>query len=186
MCDSFKTVGAVEKFLDSFWQTGTIPRKNKSKDSKSAKLQKEKKNAKQREKRRLKRAQFQANLKPVFAHLGELAYPQPEEGPQFEDSSSQVKMSSKDFCDKENCLDSIPLPQSIICVQPPFVLPKKPTPLNLYIASRIEELLACGKSKDEIHKVCSLEYNKKMSEEQKKVWILLALEKEQTYQVILI
>ena len=60
--------------------------------------------------------------------------------------------------------------------------PKKPTPLNLYLGSRMEELTALGKTKDEAFKICTLQY-KEMPEEEKVLWILQALKKEPEYTV---
>lgn len=54
-----------------------------------------------------------------------------------------------------------------------MVKPKKPTPLNLYLDSRMEELTAQGKTKDEAFKI--------MLEEEKVLWILQALKKEPVY-----
>jgi hypothetical protein len=61
--------------------------------------------------------------------------------------------------------------------------PKKPTPLNLYLESRMEELTALGKTKDEIFKICCAVYNKEMPEKEKILWILQTLKKEPEYTV---
>lgn len=68
--------------------------------------------------------------------------------------------------------------------KPKLKYPIKPTPYNLYHDSRLENILALGKASHrlDIQKICSQEY-KVMPEEQKKLWILKALEKEPAYKV---
>ena len=46
----------------------------------------------------------------------------------------------------------------------------------------MDELLAVGKTKDEVFKICCAEY-REMPEEQKVLWIMQALEKEPAYKV---
>lgn len=60
--------------------------------------------------------------------------------------------------------------------------PKKPTPLNLYVTSRIDELIATGNTKAEAYKTCCIEY-KSFEEDLKIPWILLALKEEAAYKV---
>ena len=74
--------------------------------------------------------------------------------------------------------------QYISSQAPPRLMkkPKKPTPLNLYFAWRMDELLAVGKTKDEVFKTCCADY-RDMPEEQKVLWIMQALEKEPAYKV---
>ena len=60
--------------------------------------------------------------------------------------------------------------------------PKAPTPFKLYSDSRINKLVAEGKSKVEAREVCREEY-KDLSEKQKVKWILLSLKAENAYDV---
>jgi len=60
--------------------------------------------------------------------------------------------------------------------------PRKPTPYNLYHDSRLKELLALGRTAKETFKICTEEY-RKMPDEQKLHWILLADEKTPAYLV---
>ena len=61
-------------------------------------------------------------------------------------------------------------------------IPKKPTPFNLYMASRMEALLALGITKDQVCKCCTKDF-KVMSERQKLTWLLQALKRESVYKV---
>ena len=69
------------------------------------------------------------------------------------------------------------------CGQPSSAkLPTKLTALKLYSDSRMEVLIALGKSDEEINKMCMSEY-KMMPDEQKLMWIRLAVEKSPVYLV---
>ena len=67
-------------------------------------------------------------------------------------------------------------------VEPKIKAPRKPTPYNLYHDSRLQELLALGKSEVETLKICTEEYQK-MPDDQKLHWFLLAEEKTPAYLV---
>jgi len=58
--------------------------------------------------------------------------------------------------------------------------PKAPTPFKLYSDSRVNKLVAEGKTKVEAREVCREEY-KDLSEKQKVKWILLSLKAENAY-----
>ena len=62
-------------------------------------------------------------------------------------------------------------------------IPRNPTPRNLYVASRMEELRALGNAVHVVFSICTIEYND-MSDEQKVVWILQALKKQPAYKVL--
>ena len=60
--------------------------------------------------------------------------------------------------------------------------PKAPTPFKLYSDSRVNKLVAEGKTKVEAREVYREEY-KDLSEKQKVKWILLSLKAENAYDV---
>lgn len=60
--------------------------------------------------------------------------------------------------------------------------PKAPTPFKLYCDSRLNKLVADGKSKVEARDICRDEY-KDLSDKAKVKWILLSLKQENTYNV---
>ena len=59
-------------------------------------------------------------------------------------------------------------------------LPRKPTPYFLYHNSRMKDLKAKGKSRDETLKICTRDYFA-MHDDEKLNWILLALEETPAY-----
>jgi len=71
--------------------------------------------------------------------------------------------------------------QSVTSVKKPV----KPTPLNLYVASKMQLAVSSGQTKEDIFKVCSAEY-KKMTDDEQLVWILEALHKNPIYMVTII
>lgn len=67
----------------------------------------------------------------------------------------------------------------------PFDPNKRPTPLNLYVASRIGYFLALGRPKAQAYNDCVKEY-KEMASKQKVQWISEALKQQPVYMVICI
>jgi hypothetical protein len=63
-----------------------------------------------------------------------------------------------------------------------LILPKQPTPLQLYLSSRMTELSALGFSKDKIYSTCFIEY-KELPDLHKMKWILQSMLKEREYNV---
>ena len=86
-----------------------------------------------------------------------------------------------DSIDSPNNVGNLVNRPSSINTSVPFK-PKKPTPLNLYAVSRMDALLALGKSKNDAYQDCTLEY-KKMEDQQKLPWILKSLQNEPAYRV---